>query len=256
MTNSTQRFSSRVENYVRYRPSYPPAVLDTLRTECRLTSAHVIADIGAGTGLLSELFLRNGNRVYGVEPNREMSEAAERLLEQYPNFTSVAGAAEATTLPGQSVDFVTAGQAFHWFHRKQARQEFARILRPDGWVVLVWNYRRIEATPFMREYEQLIQRYAIDYSEVTHHRPEYDERNISAFFCTSGCQVVVHPNPQMLDYVGLQGRLLSSSYTPEAGHPNHEPMLAQLHTLFETHQVGGQVAFDYDTRVYFGRLSE
>lgn len=253
--DSTQRFSSRVENYVRYRPSYPPAVLDTLRDECGLTPSAVIADIGSGTGLLSELFLRNGNRLFGVEPNREMRTAAERLLHDYPNFTSIEGAAEATTLPDSSIDFVTAGQAFHWFDHERARPEFARILRPDGWVVLVWNYRRIDATPFMREYEGLIQRFSIDYSEVTHHRPEFDERNVSTFFGPSGCQVAVHLNPQLLDYEGLQGRLLSSSYTPEAGHPNHEPMLAALRTLFDTYQVGGQVSFDYDTKVYFGHLS-
>ncbi|RIK37816.1 MAG: SAM-dependent methyltransferase [Chloroflexi bacterium] len=253
--DSTQRFSSRVENYVRYRPSYPPAVLDTLKTECGLTASHVIADIGSGTGLLSELFLPNGNPVLGVEPNREMREAAERILQGYPNFTSIDGTAEATTLPTGSIDFVTAGQAFHWFDHDRARDEFARILRPGGWVVLVWNYRRSEATPFTREYEQLIQRYSIDYSEVTHHRPEFDESNVNAFFGSAGCQVAVHPNPKSLDYTELQGRLLSSSYTPEAGHPNHEPMLAALRTLFETYQVGGQVSFDYDTKVYFGRLS-
>jgi SAM-dependent methyltransferase len=253
--DSTQRFSSRVENYVRYRPSYPPAVLDTLRTECGLTADAVIADIGSGTGLLSELFLRNGNQVFGVEPNREMREAAERLLQGFSNFTSIDGTAESTTLSDGSVDFVTAGQAFHWFDHAQARPEFARILRREGWVVLVWNYRRIDATPFMREYEALIQSFSIDYSEVTHHRPEYDERNVSAFFGPTGCQVVVHPNPQMLDYAGLQGRLLSSSYTPEAGHPSHEPMLAALRTLFETYQTNGYVSFDYDTKVYLGWLS-
>jgi SAM-dependent methyltransferase len=253
--DSTQRFSSRVDNYVRYRPSYPPAVLDTLRTACGLTPSAVIADIGSGTGLLSELFLRNGNQVFGVEPNREMRAAAERLLHGFPNFTSIDGSAEATTLPAASVDFVTAGQAFHWFDHQRARPEFVRILRPDGWVMLVWNYRRIDATPFMREYEELIGRFSIDYSEVTHHRPEFDERNVKAFFGASGYQVAVHPNPQMLDYDGLRGRLLSSSYTPEAGHPNHEPMLAALRTLFETYQVGGHVSFDYDTKVYFGRLS-
>lgn len=252
--DSTQRFSSRVDNYVRFRPSYPPAVLDTLRTGCGLTPSAVIADIGSGTGRLSELFLRNGNQVLGVEPNREMREAAERLLHGYANFTSIDGAAEATTLPNGSIDFVTAGQAFHWFDQERARREFARILRRDGWVVLVWNYRRIDATPLMREYEELIQRFSIDYSEVTHHRPDFDERNVNTFFGPSGCQVAVHPNAQTLDYEGLQGRLLSSSYSPEAGHPNHKPMLAALRTLFERYQTNGYVSFGYDTKVYFGRL--
>src|SRR4029453_17979120 len=126
MSDSIQRFSSRVEDYIKYRPSYPPALLDTLVTQCRLTPTAEVADIGSGTGLLSELFLRNGNRVYGVEPNREMREAGERLLSAYPSFVSVDGRAEATMLDDASVDFVTAGQAFHWFDPPHARREFMR----------------------------------------------------------------------------------------------------------------------------------
>src|SRR6266436_8813720 len=111
MTDSTQRFSDRVENYIRYRPSYPPEVLETLRVECRLSPAATVADIASGSGIFTRLLLENGNRVYGVEPNREMREAAERLLAGFPSFTSVAGTAEATSLADQSVDFATAAQA-------------------------------------------------------------------------------------------------------------------------------------------------
>src|SRR5438876_6048912 len=139
MPDPTQRFSNRVENYVRYRPGYPKEVLTLLKAECGLKADSIIADIGSGTGILAELFLASGNRVFGVEPNREMREAGERLLQAYPRFTSIAGTAEATTLPNQSVDFITAGQAFHWFDRAQCLREFERILRPGGWVVLVWN---------------------------------------------------------------------------------------------------------------------
>src|SRR5689334_15561560 len=134
MVDPTLRFSNRVDNYSKYRPTYPSAVLDLLAAECGLTSNALIADIGSGTGLLAELFLTNGNRVVGVEPNREMRAAGERLLANAPGFTSVDGTAEATTLAAGSVDFVTAGQAFHWFDRALARVEFARILKPEGWV--------------------------------------------------------------------------------------------------------------------------
>src|SRR6476469_8499971 len=142
MQDSTKRFSSRVENYIKYRPSYPPTVIDILTEHCQLTPAAVMADIGSGTGLLTELFLKHGNRVFGVEPNRAMREAGERLLAGYSNFTSVDGVAEATTLPDHSVAFVTAGQAFHWFDVAKTRQEFIRILQPQGWAVLVWNVRQ------------------------------------------------------------------------------------------------------------------
>ncbi|HMN30873.1 MAG TPA: methyltransferase domain-containing protein, partial [Caldilineaceae bacterium] len=163
--------------------------------------------------------------------------------------------AEATTLPDQTIEFVTAGQAFHWFDISRAHSEFLRILRPGGWVVLVWNYRQMAATPFMQEYEQLVERYSIDYSAVAHHRPEFDDSNVSRFFGSAGCQVVIHPNQQMLDFAGLQGRLLSSSYSPEAGHPKHEPMLAGLRQLFDHYQRDGTVHMAYETKVHIGRLS-
>ncbi|MFL5803507.1 MAG: class I SAM-dependent methyltransferase [Roseiflexaceae bacterium] len=254
MTDSTRRFSSRVENYVRYRPGYPPEVIELLTARCGLTPDSLVADIGSGTGLLARLFLAHGCRVLGVEPNGEMRAAGERLLSGFPNFTSVEGTAEATTLPAQSVDFVTAGQAFHWFDRALARTEFARLLRPGGWVVLVWNDRRSATTPFLAAYEQLLERYATDYAQVNHKR--IDEATIGTFFAPGAWSVQVFENRQQFDFAGLQGRLLSSSYTPEPGHPGHQPMIDALRTLFDTHQHGGQVAFEYDTTVYYGRLRQ
>ena len=251
-TDPTQRFSDRVGNYVKYRPGYPAAVIDTLRTDCQLTGASVVADVGSGTGILTELFLKNGARVFGVEPNREMREAGERLLRGYPRFTSIAATAEATTLPAHSVDFVAAGQAFHWFDRRQARQEFRRILKPQGWVVLVWNKRRTEATPFLEAYEKLLLTYAIDYQTVTH-RLITDEV-IAAFFRPGVFKLKVFESSRLQDFEGCKGGLLSASYTPQAGHPNYEPMLAELRSIFEAHQVNGMVPFEYDTKMYYGQL--
>src|SRR5215469_16795520 len=141
--DAKQRFSNRVTDYARYRPSYPPELLDLLRMECGLQHEQNIADIGSGTGLLTKLFLENGNRVFGVEPNGEMRSAGEEVLRGYPNFTSIDGSAEATTLADSSVDFISAGQAFHWFDVELARGEFRRILKPGGWVVIVWQDRRM-----------------------------------------------------------------------------------------------------------------
>src|SRR5581483_4013685 len=136
-----QRFSSRVNDYVLYRPGYPAQILELLKTECGLTGDSEIADIASGTGIFTRMLLENGNRVFGVEPNDDMRKAGESFLASYRNFTSVAGTAEATTLADHSVDFVTAAQAAHWFHRERARKEFVRILRPGGWTVLIWNER-------------------------------------------------------------------------------------------------------------------
>jgi SAM-dependent methyltransferase len=249
--DSTRRFSSRVENYVRYRPAYPPAVLDLLKSDCGLTSASVIADVASGTGIFTRMLLENGNRVFGVEPNTEMRKAGEEFLRSYPHFTGVAGTAEATTLAGHSVDFVTAAQAAHWFDREKARVEFIRIGKPRGWTVLLWNERRTGSTPFLVAFEQLLVEYGTDYQDV---RSERTTQQIETFFSPVRFQVKTFDYQQEFDYPALEGRLLSSSYTPQAGHDKHAPMLRELRRLFDAHQVDGRVAFEYDTRVYYGQL--
>lgn len=253
VNNATQRFSSRVENYIKYRPHYPQAVIDYLRDNCQLTPASIVADIGSGTGISSQLFLQNGNLVYGIEPNREMREAGERLLKRYKNFKSIDGVAEATTLANASVDLIVAGQAFHWFDREKAKIEFARILKPQGWVVLIWNDRRTNSTPFLIAYEQLLQTYGTDYGRVNH--KQIDKTIIESFFGTAGYQQTSFDNYQNFDFDSLKGRLLSSSYTPEVGHQNYEAMLSELRKIFDTYQVNGNVVFEYDTRVYCGHLN-
>ncbi len=254
MIDPTQRFSSRVDNYIRYRPSYPAAIVDLLEKECGLTPEWVVADAGAGPGNLTRLFLDNGARVVGVEPNREMREAGERLLRGYPTYSSVAGTAEATTLADASVDLVTAGQAFHWFDQTRARQEFARILRPPRWVALVWNERRVDATPFLVAYERLLLAFGTDYAQVGH-RDATDDAALERFFAPNGYRRATFENRQMFDYEGLEGRLLSSSYAPEAGQPGHDAMLDELRALFDKYQEDGTIAFAYDTSVYYGRIS-
>lgn len=250
VTDPTQRFSSRVDNYARYRPGYPLQVLETLKAECGLVKASVITDIGSGTGLLSKVFLENGNRVFGVEPNQKMRETGEQLLRDCPQFTSVAGTAEATTLPDRRVDFVTAGQAAHWFDREKSRREFERILKPAGWVVLIWNERKTDSTPFLVAYEELLLTYGTDYREVRH---EKTTAEIDTFFAPAPFQERVIEYQQDFDYPALEGRLLSSSYTPQEGDPKYAPMLKELRRIFDAYQEGGRVSFEYYTRMYYGR---
>jgi SAM-dependent methyltransferase len=249
--NATSRFSDRVENYVRYRPGYPREVLRVLEKDCGLTPAHIVADVASGTGIWTRMLLENGTAVFGVEPNAEMRQAGERLLEWSPKFTSIAGTAEATTLADTSVDFVTAAQAAHWFDRERARREFLRILKPGGWLVLLWNERVTESTPFLREYEQLLLTYGTDYADVRHERTT-DE--VNQFFDPAPFQARVFDMRQEFDYTGIEGRLLSSSYAPGAEHPNYALMLRELRRIFDIHAVAGRAAFDYKTRLYFGRL--
>ena len=249
----TTRFSSRVENYQKYRPSYPVEMLEVLRLQCGLTSDWTIADVGSGTGISAEIFLRNGNVVFGVEPNREMREAAESFLAKHGDrFRSVPGTAEATELPAKSIDLIVAAQAFHWFQRGKTREEFVRILKPRGWVLLLWNERRTDTSPFLRAYEDLLLKFATDYKEVNH--TQINEQVISSFFGPAGFKKASLYNEQVFDFDGLKGRLLSSSYVPEQGHPNHEPLLNGLKQIFDEHQRNGQVAFEYDSKMFFGHL--
>jgi SAM-dependent methyltransferase len=248
--NATQRFSSRVDNYVRYRPGYPPEVLELLQKECGLAAESVIADIAFGTGIFTRLLVDNGNRVFGVEPNADMRRAGEQFLKGYSRFTSIAGTAEATTLADHSVDVVTAAQAAHWFDREKARREFVRILKPGGWCVLLWNDRQLDSTEFLRQYEELLRTYGTDYADV---RQQGMTLAIEGFV-GNGLQTREFEYKQTLDYGGLEGRLLSSSYVPQKDHPSYDPMLRELRQIFNKHQVNGRVSFDYDTRVYYARL--
>src|SRR5262245_44368856 len=253
MPDPTSRFSDRVTDYIRTRPGYPPAVLDLLRTETGLTPTTLVADIGSGTGISAEMFLRNGNTVFGVEPNREMREAGEALLARYANFHSVTGSAEATSLPDASVDLVVAGQAFHWFDATRARTEFRRVMRPGGFVGLMWNTRRAGTTPFLQAYEELLPHFGTDYCEVVH--TNVNQSALAAFFGPGGFRSHKLANEQVFDREGLRGRLRSSSYTPAVGHPNHEPMMRELDHIFDEHNDGGTVRFQYDTELYIGRLT-
>jgi SAM-dependent methyltransferase len=249
--NPVARFSDRAEDYAKYRPHYSPDIITALQQACGLQPEHVIADVGCGPGMLAEIFLQNGNRVIGVEPNREMRLAGEKYLAAYPNFSMVDGSAEATTLAPRSVDFVIAGQAFHWFRPREARVEFARILKPGGWAVLVWHDRDSQSTPFLHAYEAFVRQHSTDYERVTHRLINY--ATLQHFFGLHRMQQIQQHNRQQLDFDALRGRLLSSSYIPKSGE-RHDAMIAALPHLFSTHATDGHVALEYETKIYYGHL--
>lgn len=246
------RFSDRVEDYIRYRPDYPPELLAELAGVCRLGNDVDVADIGSGTGILSRQLLATGFRVFAVEPNCAMREAAEGLCAVEERFTSVDGTAEATTLPSSSVDLVTCAQAFHWFDRHRVRPEFQRILRPDGMVALIWNERRKEGSPFLEAYETLLQRFGTDYNAVDHNNIETSD--LGAFFGGSHYRTLIFGNVQRLDRTGIEGRLMSSSYVPNRASPEVSPMIAALDEIFSRHNEGGYVRLEYTTTMYLGAL--
>ncbi len=249
--DSTARFSDRVGDYVRYRPDYPLAIIDWLQQEQGVNLSWQVADIGAGTGISSKMFLDAGFRVTAVEPNAPMRAAAEQWLGGHDGFDAVDGVADATTLADASVDLVTVAQAFHWFDEDAARREFARILRPQGLVAIWWNSRRLVGTPFLEGYEALLQRYGTDYNRVAERYA--DDAHMQHWFGDGLRGAASFAHSQQLDFDALRGRLMSSSYAPREGHPQHAPMVQALRELFDFCAEHGTVSFDYDTRIFAGQ---
>lgn len=250
MISPAERFSNRAQLYAKYRPGYPPGVVDVLRQHVGLTGKSIIADIGSGTGISTRLLAPHAALVFAVEPNAEMRAEAER--EEPSNVVSADGTAEATGLVGAAVDLVVAATAFHWFVPDPCRREFRRILKPGGWVVLMWNMRQSRASALVEAYERLLHDYGTNYTASL----VSDRWNVPAeeFLGAGKVGHATLPNHQEFDYEGLQGRLLSASYAPLPGHPNYEPMMARLREIFEANQMGGIVRFDYETQVYWGRV--
>lgn len=248
---NTERFSNRVDNYIRYRPSYPDGIIDFLKTEIGLSNQTIIADIGSGTGQSSEIFLHNGNKVFGVEPNPEMREAAEKLFRERSNFISVVGTAEATTLADHSVDLIIAGQAFHWFDKALAKIEFKRIATPGAYVGLIWNDRNLDS-PFQKAYEKLLYEFAPEYDAVKN--CNLNREMIAEFFLPNPFLIRSFRNSQTFDFDGLKGRLLSCSYCPLEQDANYKPLMDGLMKVFTEHQKASKVVFEYSCNLYYGHI--
>lgn len=253
IANPTERFTGRVESYRRYRPGYPAEVVETLRRECGLTSASSVADVAAGTGLLTEVFLAAGFAVTAVEPNEEMRAACATLEQEYPQLRCVAGTAEATGLPNASIDLITVAQAMHWFDLDRTRAEFARILKPGGWCAVLYNNRRPGGDPFHEGYERLLQEFGIDYMAVK--GQHMGRKRLAAFFAPSPMQSAVFENAQSFDYAGLEGRILSSSYMSQPGQPRFAEMQAAAGRLFAETQRDGAVTMVHDCVVCWGQIT-
>ena len=242
--NPTNRFTGRTDNYKAYRPSYPQQVVEYIKNIAAPSADVRIADLGAGTGIFSELLLQAAYSVLTVEPNTEMRQAAEEKLQHYANYISIAATAEQTTIAANSIDIITAAQAFHWFDLETIKQEFERILKPSGSVVLIWNIMRID-TAFMQAYKTFRKQYEEDIV-----RPlRGDIAAINAYFAPLTCTEIIIPHSTFLTYDELQGLLLSSSLVNNSG----DEMLNGLRELFDTYAVDDKVEMRYNTMMYHVR---
>ena len=249
----TERFSNRADAYVRGRPTYPQAIVDQLQKVGALSRGQTVVDLGVGTGLSAEPFLRSGYAVIGVEPNAPMRAAGDQHLREFPNYSSVAGSAEATSLPDDAADLVIAGQAFHWFDVPRVASEARRILRPGGWAALIWNDRQSTGSAFLAGYEALLRMHGVEYAKVVHRH--IDEASIAQFFAPATPTMVIFDNPRDLEREDLLALAGSASYLPPPGDARHPPMLLALNTLFDTHAKNGTVQMMYRTRMHYGELA-
>lgn len=247
--NPTKRFSDRVHNYAKYRPGYSNEIIGYLHEAADLNKNSIIADIGSGTGICTKMFLDNGNTVYAVEPDPEMRKVAEYLLEDYENFYSIDGSAESTKLQSESIDIITVAQAFHWFDPQPAKEEFFRILKPNGVVVLLWNFRNRKSYGFMHEYLELIRRYAASYTNESN-----DDDIMSQFFDDRTIHTKVFPNHQKADFERLKGELASFSYMPNEEDHHFQSMISELQDLFNQYSSNGSVILEYESYLYYSKL--
>lgn len=243
------RFSSRAPYYAAGRAGYPDSVMEYLGRDPGLAPHAVVVDVGSGTGLSAELFLRHGHTVYAVEPNPEMRRVAEEQLRGRPGFHSVEGRAEAAPLPDEVADLVVCASAFHWFRPREARREFRRLLRPGGAVAILRNGRNGKRSPFMRAYAQLFRRHA---ARVRDHANR--EGSVRDFFAGKPYSTAMLAYEEQLDFEVLRSRLLSYSTVPLPGDPGHEPMLAELRRLFDAAAQDGRVIFLGEVTLHVGRL--
>ncbi|WP_411348531.1 class I SAM-dependent methyltransferase [Paenibacillus sp. WLX2291] len=249
--DATQRFSARVDDYAKYRPSYPAELLDYMQQTIGLQSGHKVADVGAGTGIFTALLLERGLNVFAVEPNEPMRRAAGETLPA-EHLHLVDGSAEQTNLPDHSVDVIVCAQSFHWFDTQRAVSEFRRIAGADGKLVLIWNTRLQTGSEFLERYEQLLQQFGTDYNEVNH---QYMFSQLQhPVFREGTMQRATFINRQVLDLDGVQGRLRSTSYVPSVGEPGYAQMMEEAERIFNETEQDGVVYMDYETEVYWGQL--
>jgi ubiquinone/menaquinone biosynthesis C-methylase UbiE len=250
MKDNTGRFSNRVDNYIKYRPTYPKNFISFLFDQVVINENSTVADIGSGTGILTELLIDRVKTIYAVEPNKEMRNAAEKLLHGKKNFISINGTAENTLLNDNSIDYITAAQAFHWFDIEKTIQEFNRVIKPGGNLILAWN-KRINETDFLKRYEEILMLYANDYNEVNHNNLTDDQLSN----CFSKMNKAYFDNYQDFDFNGLIGRVLSSSYCPLPGTEKYSIMEKELNAAFNKYSKNNLIRFSYKTEVLWGNIS-
>lgn len=238
--SNTEKFTGRVSAYVAFRERYDPEiVLPILRGWCGLQPSWTVADIGAGTGMLSDVFLENGNHVLAVEPNAEMRDACLQLHQDNSVLTLVEGTAEATSLPDAAVEIVSVGRALHWFNLEATMPEFRRILKPNGWVIILAFGRSKEGREENLAYEEFLLPYTKE-GQGTHVTYGVYKR-LRDLFPGGEFHHKEIPGEMSLDWESLRGLTLSLSHAPLPGTPQFAPFEDSLTRYFDKFQQEGKL---------------
>ena len=252
-SDSTVRFSERVQAYLAGRPRYPAAIVTHLADRGALRAGARVADVGIGTGLSAEPFLAAGYAVVGIEPNAPMRAAGEEYLARYAAFSMRDGTSDATGLDAASVDLVLAAQAFHWFDAARFRAESLRVLRPGGWAALVWNDRDLTGTGFLEGYEALMVEYGNDYLAIRYRHQGTDA--IPVYFGGKAPIPAEFPHRRRMNWEMIAALAQSASYLPAPGQPRHAELIAALRRLFDENADQGSIEMRYTCRIHAAPLA-
>lgn len=244
-------YSSKAEKYARYRWDYAPEAIATILTTTGLAPDAVIADIGAGTGILTKHFLDYARHVYAVELNPEMRQIAEQTLGTHPAFHNLDASAEATTLSDQSVDLITVAQAIHWFEPTATKREFSRILKPGGWLAILRNYGvDLELDNALKP--AMSKDFGVRFASAVI-QPGKDTP-VSFYYGGDHVPKQLFPFTNRQTWEEFLGSNLSASYTPDEDHPQYPRFEQALHDIFTRFSVNGSIATRGVTELYLGHI--
>lgn len=249
--DTTKKFDGIADEYTQGRPSYATEFIEYLFAKHCFSDSSVIADIGSGTGKFSKQLLEKGCNVICVEPNTDMRLVAEKELCKYPGFKSVAGSAERTTLPNNSVDFITVAQAFHWFDTSAFKIECSRIIKPGRKVFLIWNTRNNEDT-INRELFRVYSEYCPDFKGFSGGTKPHDDR--IKYFFDNNYEYISFDNPLCFNKEKFLTRSLSGSYSLKKEDRNFDLYLKEIDKVFDQFEADGIVKIENQTVVYTGTL--
>lgn len=249
---NVEKFTGKAKIYNKYRSSYANNCIEDIIKDRNISNQTIIADIGAGTGKLTEQFLEKGIKVIAVEPNKDMLNMARENLSKYGELIEFKEeAAEATKIENKSIDIIVVAQAFHWFDKELFKKECKRILKSDGLIAIMWNFI---------DYKQELEGKIIDihkkYTTLSFNASEEKKRDeeIAEFFGENNYELKIYENNYLEDYERFLGKQLSMSYALKKEDEKYNEYIGAFKKLFDKYGKDGIIEVHNNTYCYFGKL--